>query len=359
VTVTLHVDAAVWRAHQDAVLADTPGLVPVVKGNGYGFGRDLLAAEAARLGVPALAVGTAPEVASVRGAFPGDVLVLSPWHPAVELVPDDDPQVVRTVSSLAGLEGLASTARSGATAGRRVVVELMTSMRRHGLTVEDLPALRPLLEGLTVEGFALHLPIDPGDLTRVEEVEASIARLWGAGLAVDTLWLSHLSPDEVAAVQSSHPDVRLLSRVGTRLWLGERAAYAPRSTVLDVHPLRRGDRFGYRQRRAPGTGHLLVVGGGTSHGIGLEAPRQVRGLGQRAKVAAAGGLEAAGRALSPFTVGDRKRWFAEPPHMQVSLVWLPDDVEPPAIGTELDVEVRMTTVTFDRVLLGDQSLTSA
>ncbi len=353
-TLTLRVDTAAWRAHQDAVLAETPGLVPVVKGNGYGFGREVLAAEVARMGLPTLAVGTPAEVASVRGGFGGDVLVLTPWHPALEPLPDADPGVVRTVSSVAGLEALASAA-AGGDRGRRVVVELATSLRRHGLSVEELPSVPPLLEGLAVEGFALHLPLDRGDLTRVEEVEAAIARLWGSGLLVETLWLSHLSPAEVAEVQASHPDLRLLSRVGTRLWLGERSAYAARSTVLDVHPLRRGDRFGYRQRRAPGPGHLLVVGGGTSHGIGLEAPRQVRGLGQRARVAAAGGLEAAGRALSPFTVAEHKRWFAEPPHMQVSMVWLPEGVEPPAVGDELDVEVRMTTVAFDRVLLEEQA----
>ncbi len=39
---TLTVDRARWRAHIDAVRADYAGLVPVVKGNGYGFGRTYL-----------------------------------------------------------------------------------------------------------------------------------------------------------------------------------------------------------------------------------------------------------------------------------------------------------------------------
>ena len=54
-TLTLHVDGARWRANQASVLADTPGLVPVIKGNGYGFGRARLAAQAAELGVGAVA----------------------------------------------------------------------------------------------------------------------------------------------------------------------------------------------------------------------------------------------------------------------------------------------------------------
>ena len=45
-TLTLHVDGARWRANQAAVLSDTPGLVPVIKGNGYGFGRARLAGQA-------------------------------------------------------------------------------------------------------------------------------------------------------------------------------------------------------------------------------------------------------------------------------------------------------------------------
>ena len=66
-----------------------------------------------------------------------------------------------------------------------------------------------------------------------------------------------------------------------------------------------------------------------------------------------GGLEALGRALSPFRVDGARRWFAEPPHMQVSMLWLPDGVGPPAVGSELDVDVRMTTCFFDRVVVSD------
>jgi hypothetical protein len=56
------------------------------------------------------------------------------------------------------------------------------------------------------------------------------------------------------------------------------------------------------------------------------------------------------RTLSPFSWAGRQRWFAEPPHMQVSLLFLPADVAPPAVGDELDVELRHTTTHFDRVV---------
>ncbi len=49
VTIRLTVRTALWRAHVARVVNDVDGLVPVVKGNGYGFGR--LDAGTARIGV--------------------------------------------------------------------------------------------------------------------------------------------------------------------------------------------------------------------------------------------------------------------------------------------------------------------
>ena len=91
------------------------------------------------------------------------------------------------------------------------------------------------------------------------------------------------------------------------------------------------------------------MAGGTSHGIGMEAPTAAANVRQRAVTLAKGGLDAAGRALSPFTVGGKQRWFIEPPHMQASMLFLPSSVKPPAIGDEIPVDVRFTTTSFDRV----------
>ena len=74
---------------------------------------------------------------------------------------------------------------------------------------------------------------------------------------------------------------------------------------------------------------------------------------QRAISFATGGLEAAGLALSPYTIGGAKRWFVEPPHMQSSLVFVPAKVEPPQVGEEIPVEVRNTIATFDHVVTPD------
>lgn len=45
---TLYVDTARWRAHQKQITDQFPGLIPVCKGNGYGFGHERLCEEATR-----------------------------------------------------------------------------------------------------------------------------------------------------------------------------------------------------------------------------------------------------------------------------------------------------------------------
>ncbi|HEY0238650.1 MAG TPA: alanine racemase, partial [Friedmanniella sp.] len=129
--VTVRLDEGRWQAHLAGVVADAPAIVPVVKGHGYGFGLVRLAAECQRLGVDALAVGMASEVGVVRRSFEGDVVVLQPYEPSDELARTltADPRVITTVSRPADLRGLAAS-----DARPRVLVELLTSMRRHGLT---------------------------------------------------------------------------------------------------------------------------------------------------------------------------------------------------------------------------------
>ena len=121
--------------------------------------------------------------------------------------------------------------------------------------------------------------------------------------------------------------------------------------MLDSHLVRRGEHIGYRQRPMPRDGTLLIIAGGTSHGIGLEAPKAVAGRRARGKSLAKGGLEAAGFSLSPFTIDGKQRWFAEPPHMQASMIFLPASAAAPEVGDSVDVAVRFTTATFDAVNL--------
>jgi hypothetical protein len=338
-TFSVYVDEERWRAHLRAIVEATPGIVPVVKGNGYGLGNARLATEAALLGVDTVAVGTVDELPEVRAAFPGDVLVLTPSYPR----PFDDSsgRVVQTVAHLETLR---------AAAGARVVVECVTSMHRHGLAAEDVPLLAGLLDGVRLEGLAFHLPMDRhGGYDPAAEVAQWLQRLSTAGVPTSVAFVSHLTAAELAGLRRDFPATTFRPRIGTSLWLGDRGALHARGTVLDVHRLARGTHYGYRRRRAARDSHLVVVSGGTAHGVALEAPHTVRGPVGRGKALAMGTLAAANLSLSPFRWAGKQRWFAEPPHMHVSLLLLPASVDPPAIGDELDCDVRFTTLHPDRV----------
>lgn len=336
-TLRLRIDAQRWHAHQEDVLHRVPGLVPVAKGNGYGFGLDLLAQESSRLGVDVIAVGVAEEVATVRaGGWDGDVVVLNPWRPgdlaATALLTDN--RVTTTVSRTDDLRLIAELAP-----GARVVVELLTSMLRHGLAPEEAAGLD--LGGVTLEGWAIHLPAN-GSLAEAQ-------RLAAAPHVEAPLWLSHLSIDDYRRFADASP-VPARMRVGTRLWLGDKQAYRTTATVLDVHRVTRGTPLGYHQTKAPRDGFIVVVSGGTAHGLALAAPVPQRSPRQRLVTVAEGVLSATGRALSPFTLGGKKRPFAEPPHMHSSMLFVAGNDPLVQVGDDVDVTVRMTTTTPDEIV---------
>jgi hypothetical protein len=138
-------------------------------------------------------------------------------------------------------------------------------------------------------------------------------------------------------------------RTGTALWLGQRDAVQALGTVLEVHEDVAGA-VGYRQRRGSGT--LVIVGGGTAHGVAISAPAAAASARQRVVSVAGGVLEAAGRVRSPFRAGGARApraWFVEPPHMHVSMLWLPRSAKVPNIGDQWPCEIRMTTASFDSV----------
>jgi hypothetical protein len=382
-SLTVHVDGPRWAAHHDRVAAAFPGLVPVVKGNGYGFGATACGKAAVRLGVDTVAVGTVGELTDVAAAFPGQLLLLEPWHPrtspslaALSAVVSLD----RLILTVADRDALAALAAAVPASGVDVVVEAETSMARFGMTGPQLAeAVGASVVGsaiaddrLRLRGLALHLPLtqpairhiglltDDGSNASGRELEAIGGRAgWQQALAlldsrpngeVDTLWLSHLTADEAETVTRVLGDVPLRHRIGSRLWL-DAGSFHVTATVLAVHAVRRARHVGYRQRRTPSNGHVLVVSGGTTHGIGLTAPTAAASVRQRGIAAATGLLDAAGRAKSPFSWRGHRLWFVEPPHAQVSMVWLPHDVEPPTVGDLAEATVRMTTLHADEVVV--------
>ena len=242
----------------------------------------------------------------------------------------------------------------GAAGAPGSLLELETSMRRHGMTAQQLWATAGTLRrhhGARLEGVALHLPLASGD--HLAEVERLLTDVVAAELRTRTIWVSHLTPPELDTLRTSYADLTIRPRIGTDLWLGDRDALRVTSTVLDVHPLRRGDRFGYRGRTAP---RERAPAGGQRRHRARHRPRVAEGR-RRPEGAGGGRWPAAawtrpGLARSPFWVDGKQRLFAEPPHMQASMLFLPADARVPEVGDEVDVRVRYTATAFDRVLIG-------
>ena len=333
----LHVDADRWRSAHDRFVAERPGIVPVVKGNGYGFGRDLLCAEAARLGVDTIAIGTYAELPDALAAFGGEVLVMEPYRAAIhaQLPGLANRRVVHTVTARDDLEHLRSANPDAMT-----VIEGLTSMNRFGTPAPDVADLAAQADAV---GVTLHLPLGTGHVEEISRFVAAVpnVRRW---------YVSHVSQAELATLATRHPDEQFRPRIGTDLWYADPSSYEVRAHVLDVRPVERGARAGYRQRAVP-AGHIVVVSGGTSHGVAMESPSSAASARTRAIAVAEGVLEAAHRVRSPFTVSGTMPRFVEPPHMQCSLLALRAGTAPPQIGDEVTVRMRLTTTTPDAVRL--------
>lgn len=336
----LTVDGDRWRSHLRSVAEATAGLVPVGKGNGYGLGLASLARRAGWLGADVLAVGTYEEIPEVAQRYDGSLLVLTPWRPWFAPVdPTLHRRVIHTVSRPADLMHLLE-----GQPGARVVLERLTSMRRHGMSASDLwETARTARHHARFEGVALHFPMGTGNLREATALMSDVV-----GAQTDTVWVSHLDPAQLAALRAEHPDLTIRPRVGTGLWLGDRDALAVTAHILDVHEIARGDTFGYRQRSGR-AGHLLIASGGTAHGIGLAAPSGDGSAKGRAKTVAKGGLESLGVLRSPYSLDGEPLHFAEPPHMQASPLLLPRGRRVPEIGERLQLNVRYTTTSFDSV----------
>ena len=300
-TVRLTVRRASWRSRVARLAGDVDGLVPVVKGNGYGLGRTFLAGVAAEF-ADTIAVGTVHEL-DVLDAHPSlDVVVLTPV-----LAPPATTRPILTVGRQDHLDALRGW-------GGRVVVKLASSMQRYGGSVELIEAASAA--GLDVAGVSVHPPLVGTDDERVADVERHLADV-DPSIPV---WVSHLSVDAYRSLPTSH-SYRL--RLGTSLWHADKNDLHLEADVIDVRPVAAGERAGYRLVDVPGRGHLVMIGAGTAHGV-TPLPD--------------------GR--SPFHHARTRLPLLEPPHMHTSMAWVPTEAPCPAVGGHVDVQrpLHMTSV---------------
>jgi alanine racemase len=336
---SLHIEKGMWHAHIDAFNARHPGLVPVIKGDGYGLGTARLAHEAKRIGSQAIAVGTAGEADEIRAVFDGEILILAPWQANQSRVP----VAIHTLSSIAAINAWHDQAP--------VVVEILTDTRRHGISRAEYGELSKLIGGLNCRGLAFHLPLTPARGAN-EMISTEIESLFESEIATasfsHTIWVSHISLKDLTSLRAKYPSIIFFERVGTQLWLGESRALKATATIVDRHRISSGERIGYRQRRVRKSGWLLVVSGGTQHGIGLESPPGDLSLFGRIKVIAKAVLVVVGIQRSPYSFNGSRLLFAEPPHMQCSLLLFNGEAAP-EVGADIDVTVRHTTTRFDAI----------
>jgi alanine racemase len=318
---TLTVDRARWQAHVAGVRADFPDLVPVVKGNGYGFGRTFLADVVDEWdddGAPReLAVGTVHELAGLAADGPRPIVLT----PAVgrELLPGVGPAVL----TVGGEPHLAALIGAGLRAP--VILKAASAMQRYGSALGDLSALRSVAEaaGMEVHGYALHPPL-AGSAEDHRAAAEAVARAVPAG---STIYVSHLDAAGYALLRDVVPEQHWRIRLGTVLWHGDKSFLHLAADVVQVRPVQVAQRAGYRLVEAPGDGHLVMVTAGTAHGIQPLAD---------------------GR--SPFHFGRRRLALLEPPHMHTSMVFVPVGDPLPAVGEQVDVQYPLTRTLVDRIV---------
>ncbi|MSZ97248.1 MAG: alanine racemase, partial [Actinobacteria bacterium] len=130
-TIRLAVNEPRWSAHVQSVAKQHPGLVPVVKGNGYGFRRWNLMPLAGQLSNE-IAVGTVFEVREVPSHVTPIVLT-----PTLTAPPKNLPlNTILSVGSPHHLVALTSAQWRG-----DILIKLQSSTMRYGVNPADLQPL--------------------------------------------------------------------------------------------------------------------------------------------------------------------------------------------------------------------------
>ncbi len=352
---TLYLDRQQWLKHLTEADSLFPGYLPVIKGNGYGFGNSFLADAISELGKRSVAVGTLEEARHIFSTHDFEkILILTP---VLSEIRESDLAYVFTVGSFAQLEHLFASvenlsARKLTLPPVKVLLKCRSAMKRYGFAPGDLKEAAEMLRNhpyFQIQGFSLHFPTERiRESEKLQQIQTWIEQITTAGLVCDKMYVSHLSSHLSHRIGEQHPAVSFIMRLGTGLWLRDKTYYF-RSTVLDVRRIIRGERYGYKQKKTWRNVYLVTVSGGTANGIGLESPVHARGLKGRLKLTVFWLLSLFNLHLSPFIHDGKRLWFAEPPHMQASVLKIRRN--PPKPGEEVTLKnLRMTIATFDQVV---------
>ena len=309
----LTVNTDSWNRQVDALATSVTGLVPVVKGNGYGFGRDWLATRASDLS-PTIAVGTIFEVSSVPAQCTPIVLT-----PSLDIPAGLRDDAILTVGSMAHIEALASTNKS-----RQVVIKIRSSMNRYGAAANDVAELLQQCRAtnLRVRGVSIHPPLTGTSADHVREIENLLSRIDPSLPA----WVSHVDPQDFADLQSRHPERQWFLRLGTSLWHGDKTTLQLTADVIETVAVTSRQKVGYHGVEISQNGTSVMVGCGSAHGVAPLAD-----------------------GLSPFHFSRQRIQLVEPPHMHTSMCFIPSGQVTPVVGDRVDVQRPLITTDADRI----------
>jgi alanine racemase len=307
------VNRQAWLDHVRLTASQHGTTLPVVKGNGYGFGRPILFEQTAHL-ADQVAVGTVYEATDVPTSLTPVVLT-----PVGSHLPHSLPaHAVLTVGSLDHVASLRSHKWQGS-----VLIKLQSTMQRFGVAGNELVALQSACAqaSLNVVGYSIHPPLNNNYQDRSGEVSCWME------LLTDNLPIhaSHLTAEQIGLLRSQFPNRTFISRIGTALWLGDKSMMKLTAEVLDVHPVA-GGTAGYRSTALPGSGHVVIVGAGSAHGVS-----EIVGVG------------------SPFHFAQQRIALVEPPFMHTSMLFIPEGQRIPRVGESVDVQQPFTRVNADTI----------
>lgn len=287
-------------------------MIPVIKGNGYGFGAPVLMQHAV-LFADTIAVGTIYEAHTVPSSHAP--MVLTPVGDDVATL-TVHPRAILTVGSLQHLETLQRLEFRG-----RVVIKLRSTMNRYGIDVDQRDSIRRAVEQTDIElaGWSLHPPLATADDDHATEASSWLTELD----PTVPFYVSHLSANSLAELRRRYPKHHIVARSGTELWLGDKSHVHLSTEVLEV----RGDvtgTAGYRPNAVPAGATIVIVGAGSSHGIAALVD-----------------------GASPFHFGKQRMALLEAPHMHTSMLVVHVGSPCPSYGDSIDVQQPMTRVTPD------------
>jgi alanine racemase len=259
-------------------------------------------------------VGTVYEATDVPASLTPVVLT-----PVGSHLPHSLPaRAVLTVGSLDHVASLRSHNWQGS-----VLIKLQSTMQRFGVAGNELVALQSACAqaSLNVVGYSIHPPLNNNYQDRSGEVSCWME------LLTDNLPIhaSHLTAEQIGLLRSQFPNRTFISRIGTALWLGDKSMMKLTAEVLDVHPVA-GGTAGYRSTALPGSGHVVIVGAGSAHGVS-----EIVGVG------------------SPFHFAQQRIALVEPPFMHTSMLFIPEGQRIPRVGESVDVQQPFTRVNADTI----------